>query len=120
MEHNGKKAFGAYVATVVKKLKRSGLKSDALMMALAAVKVKPDPVSVKLPMKVRHRMADLLASERRVVVSRHGKGLKVWSYAGYQASMASSSRVAHSQKPWIRSAKLRADAKAAKAAKSTK
>lgn len=112
MEKNKSKAFGAYAATVAKKLKKSGLTGRALELALAAVKSTPATDGVRIPRRVVRALGLVLGRERRaVVVTGRSGGIKVFSLDGYISAQKSSSALAKRVQPWKASAKKRAAAK---------
>lgn len=96
-----KKAHGAYVATAVRSLRRSGLSGQVLQTAIDAISGHSKIEIIKLPRKVSKSICEQLSTHTRVVVVNKGpKRFKVYSLDGYLASQAHSSRLAKKNKPW--------------------
>lgn len=108
---NNNRAYGAFAATITKKLKKSGLAGKSLELALAAVKRTSEAAAVKVPRKVVKTLGQMLAREQRavVVVGRSGK-MKVFSLDGFASTQKHSSELAKKHKPWMAAAKKRKEA----------
>lgn len=103
-----KKAHGAYVATAVKQLRRSGLNGDALEIAINALTVGNKRASIRIPREVSRTICDRLANtDRIVIVNKSPKKWKVFSLEAYLSMSDAGVKIAKHHKPWEHAAKKR-------------
>lgn len=104
-----KKAHGAYIASAVKSLRRSGLSGDVLKTAIDAVCHRNNVKKIRLPRQVAAAIVKRLAvSDRVVIVNKGPKRFKVFTLEAYLSMKDTSSVTATTHKPWEHSAKKRA------------
>lgn len=110
MKVTPKKANGAMVSAIIKRLKKAGLASGQLALALEAVRKPQGRKSIeRLPRKVIKRIIGILQSGRPAVVVLGRKSFKVCSLGGYQSLQRHGSRMAKANKPWQAAAEARTE-----------
>lgn len=98
MAKKSNKAYGAYAAVLIKKIKKAGISPEALDAVVAAIRA-PASSSIRIPMKIRKLISQTLSESGRAVISYKNGDFRVYSVTGYMAMKKNGhARAAHNNR----------------------